>query len=220
MLIFITLLIGCHSSSRHGQSPAEGKTRIPADVLSVLAIGICDSTYTQIFLYFIVTSITIPFLLAGANRIITIPLNLFAAIHQPEVILKILGRGCDVAASHLLDFETGEYNSSFIKKHFPALKVTVLNLAYRDQGLIVRKENPLGIKCLKDLAEKKASFVNRQDGSGTRVLLDYKLQAEGIDPSDIHGYAKTKNTHMEVALKEMSSCLQLTTAVLSPFALP
>jgi putative molybdopterin biosynthesis protein len=119
-------------------------------------------------------------------------------------LMALQNGGCDVAASHLLDFETGQYNSTFIKKHFSGLKVTVLNLAYRDQGLIVQKDNPLGIKCLKDLAGKKAVFLNRQDGSGTRVLFDYKLRQEGIDPSDITGYNKTANTHMEVALSVFS----------------
>jgi putative molybdopterin biosynthesis protein len=119
-------------------------------------------------------------------------------------LMALQSGGCDVAASHLLDFETGQYNSTFIKKHFPDLKVTVLNLAYREQGLILQKENPLGISCLKDLAAKKTSFVNRQDGSGTRVLFDYKLREEGIDPSDIQGYDKIANTHMEVALSVFS----------------
>jgi putative molybdopterin biosynthesis protein len=119
-------------------------------------------------------------------------------------LIALQNGNCHVAASHLLDFETGEYNSTFIKKHFPALKVTVLNLTYREQGLIVKRENPLGIKDLRDLANKKASFVNRQEGSGTRVLLDYRFQQEGIDHSEIPGYSKIAHTHMEVALEVFS----------------
>jgi len=115
-------------------------------------------------------------------------------------LMALQNGSCHVAASHLLDFETGEYNSSFIKKHFSTLKITVLNLAYREQGLIVRKENPPKIKSLRDLAIRKVAFVNRQEGSGTRVLFDYKLQQEGIDPSEIDGYSKIASTHMEVAL--------------------
>jgi len=100
-------------------------------------------------------------------------------------LISLQNGACHIAASHLLDLETGEYNCPFIKKHFPELKVTVLNLAYREQGLIVKRKNPLGIKTLKDLASRKANFVNRQDGSGTRVLFDHKLKEEGIDPSEI-----------------------------------
>lgn len=111
---------------------------------------------------------------------------------------------CHIAASHLLDLETGEYNSSFIKKHFPELRVVLLNLAHREQGLIVKKGNPLGIKTLSDLVDKKVNFVNRQEGSGTRVLLDYRLKENGIDPAGISGYDRIAFTHMEVALEVFS----------------
>jgi len=116
-------------------------------------------------------------------------------------IMALQNGNCHIAASHLLDFETGEYNSSLVRKHFPALKVTVVNLSCREQGLIVQRQNPLGIKNLKDLVTRKAAFINRQDGSGTRVLFDYKLQVEGINPSEIPGYARIAHTHMEVALE-------------------
>src|SRR5512136_2251764 len=105
-------------------------------------------------------------------------------------LIALKNGNCHIAASHLLDLETGEYNNSFIKKHFPELKVVILNLAHREQGLIVKKGNPLGIKSLDDLVEKKVSFVNRQEGSGTRVLLDFRLRENGINPSDIAGYDK------------------------------
>ena len=92
----------------------------------------------------------------------------------------------------------------FIKKHFPELKVIILNLAHREQGLIVKKGNPLGIKTLSDLVEKKANFVNRQEGSGTRVLLDFRLKENGINEADIAGYNKVAHTHMDVALEIFS----------------
>jgi putative molybdopterin biosynthesis protein len=115
--------------------------------------------------------------------------------------LNALRRGsCHIAASHLLDTKTGEYNSSYIKKSFSDLKVRIVNLAHREQGLLIRKGNPLGIKNLKDVANKKAVFINRQDGSGTRVLLDFKLKENQIDPSEISGYTTVAHTHMEVAL--------------------
>ncbi len=100
-----------------------------------------------------------------------------------------------------MDTETGEYNSSYIKKNFPDLKVRVVNLAHREQGLFLRKGNPLGIKDLPDLVNKKAVFINRQEGSGTRVLLDFKLKESKIDPAEIQGYATREMayTHLEVA---------------------
>jgi putative molybdopterin biosynthesis protein len=107
---------------------------------------------------------------------------------------------CHIAASHLLDDETGEYNSPVIKKSFADLKVRIVNLAHREQGLLIKKGNPLGIRGLKDLVSKKAVFINRQIGSGTRVLLDFKLKESRVDPSEISGYATQAHTHMEIAL--------------------
>jgi putative molybdopterin biosynthesis protein len=119
-------------------------------------------------------------------------------------LIALQNGNCQIAASHLLDLETGEYNSTFIKKHFSELKVVILNLAHREQGLIVKKGNPLGIKTINDLAGKKVSFVNRQEGSGTRVLLDFRLKESGIDSASIPGYQNIAHTHMEVALEIFS----------------
>ena len=119
-------------------------------------------------------------------------------------LIALQNGGCHIAATHLLDQETGEYNSSFIKKHFPEMKITLLNVAHREQGLIVRKGNPLGLKTIKSLATKKANIINRQEGSGTRVLLDYRLKENSIDPETIQGYNRIAYTHMEVALDVFS----------------
>ena len=122
---------------------------------------------------------------------------------------------CHIAAAHLLDFETGEYNSSFIKKHFPDMKIVLLDVAHREQGLIVKKGNPLGSKTLKHLATKKLTFVNRQEGSGTRVLLDYRLKENSIDPADIPGYSRIAYTHMEVALDVFSGAADVGIGILA-----
>ena len=119
-------------------------------------------------------------------------------------LIALQNGGCHIAATHLLDLETGEYNSSFIKKHFPDMRITLLNVAHREQGLIVKKGNPLGIETLTSLVEKKAAIINRQEGSGTRVLLDYRLKESGIDPETIKGYDRVAYTHMEVALDVFS----------------
>ncbi len=151
--------------------------------------------------------------IAGSNDIALELLTKNTSIRHPDFTVSLSSVGslaglvalrnetCHIAASHLLDTETGEYNSSYIKKHFPDLKVTVMNLAYREQGLVLGKGNPLGIRTLKDLRDKKAVFINRQAGSGTRVLLDYRLKELGIDASDVTGYSRTAYTHMEVALE-------------------
>jgi putative molybdopterin biosynthesis protein len=154
--------------------------------------------------------------IAGSNDLALELLTKNTNLQHPQYTISISNLGslaglialqngnCHVAASHLLDPETGEYNSTFIKKHFPELKVVILNLAHREQGLIVKKGNPLGIKTLNDLVSKKVSFVNRQEGSGTRVLLDFRLKENGIDAAAIPGYDKIAHTHMEVALEIFS----------------
>ena len=105
-----------------------------------------------------------------------------------------------MAGSHLLDIHTGEYNISYIHKYLKGVPVQVFNLATREQGLIIQKGNPKGIKGIGDLTRDGVAFVNRQPGSGTRILLDYKLEEMGIDPSYINGYGNEEYTHMNVAV--------------------
>jgi molybdate-binding protein len=80
----------------------------------------------------------------------------------------------------------------------------VFNLVTREQGLIVQKQNPKGIAGIEDLTRDDVIFINRQLGSGTRILLDYKLNELGIDPSQITGYENEEYTHMNVAVAVLS----------------
>ncbi len=114
--------------------------------------------------------------------------------------LLALQRGeAHLAGSHLLDEETGEYNVPYVRRLLPDTEVVLVNLVHRQQGLLVAKGNPRGIKGLRDLARGDVAFVNRQRGSGTRVLLDYELRRQGIDPSGINGYEREEFTHTAVA---------------------
>jgi molybdopterin molybdotransferase/putative molybdopterin biosynthesis protein len=119
--------------------------------------------------------------------------------------LMAIKRGaCHLAGSHLLDTEDGTYNRSYIAKYLPQQEVKLVNLVYRDQGLIVRRKNPKDIKGIEDLARKDISFINRQPGSGTRILLDYRLNQIGINSEDIIGYQHEEFTHMAVAVAVLS----------------
>jgi molybdopterin molybdotransferase/putative molybdopterin biosynthesis protein len=119
--------------------------------------------------------------------------------------LMALRKGtCHLAGSHLLDTETGEYNISYIKRYLKGHKVSVFHLVLRDQGLILAKGNPKGIKGLEDLTGKEITIVNRQAGSGTRVLFDYRLGKLGIKPESIKGYDHEEFTHMAVAVDVLS----------------
>jgi len=119
--------------------------------------------------------------------------------------LMAIKRGvCHLAGSHLLDTEDGSYNISYIKRYIPEVNVKLVNLVIRDQGLIIQPGNPKGIKGIEDLGRNDISFINRQGGSGTRILLDYKLKQLDIDPSTIKGYEDEEFTHMSVAVAVLS----------------
>ena len=104
-----------------------------------------------------------------------------------------------MAPIHLLDMETGEYNTSYIKKYLQGLDISIIKCVKRVQGFMVQKGNPLNISTLKDIADRKLKFVNRQRGSGTRLLLDYNLKKMNISAKDISGYEREEFTHLSVA---------------------
>lgn len=119
-------------------------------------------------------------------------------------LMAIKKGACHIAGAHLLDPEDGGYNISYIKKYLPGRKVWLINLVMRDQGLIVPKGNPNQVQSIEDLKKKKLRFINRQPGSGTRILFDYKLKTLGISPDDIQGYENDEYTHMSVAVSVLS----------------
>jgi putative molybdopterin biosynthesis protein len=119
-------------------------------------------------------------------------------------ILALRKGTAHLAGSHLLDTETGEYNISYIDRYLPGIEVYLVTLVHREQGLIVAPGNPKSINGLKDLCRDEIGFVNRQSGSGTRILLDWQLGQLGIDPATINGYQREEYTHMAVAVDVLS----------------
>jgi putative molybdopterin biosynthesis protein len=114
-------------------------------------------------------------------------------------ILAIKNGVCHMAGLHLLDPETGEYNLPYIRSHLGGIALRVIHLVWREQGLMVRKGNPRKIQGLKDLLQKDITFINRQNGSGTRILLDHTLKTLSLKGNQIRGYEKDEFTHMAVA---------------------
>jgi putative molybdopterin biosynthesis protein len=105
---------------------------------------------------------------------------------------------------HLFDPETNTYNVPYIQKLLPGLPLKLVNLAWRQQGLIVAKGNPQNLRSVADLARPGVRFINRQRGAGTRLLLDYLLKQEGLTPQDLQGYDREEYTHMAVAVNVLS----------------
>jgi excisionase family DNA binding protein len=119
--------------------------------------------------------------------------------------LKALNMGyTDIAWSHLYDPKSNEYNIPFLPTYLPNVKPVVVNLFYRDLGFIVAPKNPLEVRGFEDLARKEVRFINRQKGSGTRVLVDHHLKRLHIPVSKIRGYEKETYTHLEVGLSVLS----------------
>lgn len=115
--------------------------------------------------------------------------------------LLALQRGeTHIAGTHLLDAASGVYNIPDIQRTIPKVAAVLVHLALREQGIMVAHGNPKSITGLKDLARNGLRFVNRQSGSGTRVLLDYELKKLPIDSSTIAGYEREEFTHMAVGV--------------------
>ena len=130
--------------------------------------------------------------------------------------LIALSRGnSHIAGCHLFDPDTAQYNVPYISRYLPGIRTTVINLAYRDIGLMVKPGNPLNIVSIKDLSRPAIKIINRQQGSGTRVLLDYELKKMGIEPNHVDGYEKEVNTHFEVAMAVVSGSADVGLGILS-----
>lgn len=145
------------------------------------------------------------------------PLYFLSSSHLGSMggIMAIKRGEAHFAGVHLLDTESGDYNTSYVERYLAGQDVVLVNLAYRMQGLMVEKGNPLHIKTVEDLAGKETVFVNRQKGAGTRLLLDFLLRQAGISPGEIRGYEREEYTHLNVAAAIAEGTAQAGLGVLS-----
>jgi putative molybdopterin biosynthesis protein len=104
-----------------------------------------------------------------------------------------------VAGSHLRDEATGESNLPAVRKHFPKGSVAVISYAIWQEGIVIARGNPKGIRGIEDLARKDIKIVNREPGSGSRFLLDSHLQRFGIEPRIVKGYQEIAGGHLPAA---------------------
>ncbi|NIK76787.1 putative molybdopterin biosynthesis protein [Paenibacillus castaneae] len=107
----------------------------------------------------------------------------------------------DIVSTHLLDGDTGEYNIPYIRKLLIGSSYIVVNLLSRNAGLYVKAGNPFNLKGWSDLDRQGLRFVNREKGSGARVLLDEQLRLLGIKSDQLYGYDHEESNHLAVASK-------------------
>ncbi len=123
-------------------------------------------------------------------------------------ILAVKRGEADIAGVHLLDEDTGEYNVPYLIKYGLSGKAVLVKGYVREQGFIVAKGNPKKIRGFEDLLRDDVTFINRNPGSGTRVLLDMNLKRIagkiGVEFDEIkkriRGYDVEAKTHTAVAV--------------------
>jgi putative molybdopterin biosynthesis protein len=106
---------------------------------------------------------------------------------------------CQMSTCHLIDPQSEEYNRPYIRHLFPSQPVALVQIFRREEGLMVKPGNPLGIRSLEDLGRPDIEFVNREPGSGVRQWLDLHLQRLGLPARQVRGYENIATSHTDVA---------------------
>ncbi|MHC5734774.1 substrate-binding domain-containing protein [Nostoc sp.] len=119
--------------------------------------------------------------------------NSMAALHS-------LCRGeAHIAGMHLYDPETGEYNTPFVRDVLALREAVLITLGVWEEGLLLKSGNPMGIRTVNDLVAGGATIVNREIGSGSRMLLEQTLQKEQIPFDAVQGFDNILKSHQDVA---------------------
>lgn len=131
--------------------------------------------------------------------------------------MDLLKRGrVRVAGVHLKDAATGEWNLPHLRRAFPGEDLAVLTFARWAEGLVVSRGNPLGLRRVEDLARTGVRFINREEGTGSRALLERELRRAGLQGSRICGYDRIADGHLPaaaaVARGEADCCIAVSAA--------
>jgi molybdate-binding protein len=146
-----------------------------------------------------------------------------SAAASSKLALRWLQEGkVHIAGSHLEDPETGEFNLPFLRQTFPEEDFAVVTFARWEEGFVTAAGNPLGLRAAADLARKGVRFVNREEGSGSRALLDRLLGEVGLAAARVKGYERVAYGHLAAAyavLANEADCCLATRSAARTFGL-
>ena len=125
----------------------------------------------------------------------------YAPIGSVNGLRLLKNHAATMSSVHILDIEKKEYNLSYLDRYLTKDDYVVLQLFSREQGIYLPKDNPKGIKSFEDIAAKGAAFVNRNKGSGSRILIDFLIHEKQIDPQSIKGYTAEVESHLQGGLQ-------------------
>ncbi|MED4227793.1 helix-turn-helix transcriptional regulator [Neobacillus cucumis] len=114
-------------------------------------------------------------------------------------LISMYSGECDIVSLHLFDGDTGEYNLPYIRKILVGYPFILINLLSRKAGLYVQKGNPLNLQSWSDFHRDDIIMINRERGSGARILLDEQLRINEIPSRSINGYENEETNHLSVA---------------------
>jgi putative molybdopterin biosynthesis protein len=124
----------------------------------------------------------------------------YAPVGSINGLIALRENKATMSCVHIIDGTIQNNYLSYVDKYLGQDAYVVISLYLREQGIMVRKGNPKGIKSLQHIAAKGATFINRNQGSGTRLLLDFLLNEAGVDPISIKGYEQEADSHLQVGL--------------------
>jgi putative molybdopterin biosynthesis protein len=122
-----------------------------------------------------------------------------AYIGSYDSLVSLYKGRVNVASTHLWDGQNDQYNNAYVKRLLPGVRTMIIHLVYRMQGLYVKAGNPKNITGWEDFGRDDITMINREYGSGSRVLLDENLKLIGISGKKIKGYNKETQSHLAVA---------------------
>jgi molybdate-binding protein/transcriptional regulator with XRE-family HTH domain len=187
------------------QPPPAMRLAVAAGVLEHVANG-----HARVTAFRTQQEIDATLLVAGCDPAVTILAD-WMARHRPATALApstrssraalaaLLEGRVHAAGVHLCDRKGGEYNLAAVRETLKRRRAVMVNFARWELGLGVRQGNPLELRSIADLARSGVRIVNREPGSGARLVLDQTMAELKIAPRQIAGYARELSGHLEVA---------------------